>query len=252
MLRRQRLKLLRITIAAVAMLAVGVALLPAAHAAGSAQTATTKKQPTLKELQAAADAVEKRAAEARKTADADEVLAATAMANLRQAEATLAALRGTTAIRAAQAVAPVRQSNFAVTAAQTQLQLAQQNAQQEELSASLANLRPAAPGSLGTVPNVLGSTTTLQLQNARQAVATARRNLAAAQQSANEAALTTTFTPSIDSAGVRAADAAVQNARTLAASAQRAAKTAEINAETLSEQANKARAVANAAAKAAN
>jgi len=244
MLRRQRITLLRIAFAAVALAAVGAVLIPAAHAAGTSQTAAAKKPPTLDELRAAADAVEKRAALARKTADDNEVLAASAMANLRQAEAHLAALRGVTAIHTAQQALAVPQSNAAVLAAQSQLRMAEQNAQQEELTANLANLSTHAPGATS---NVLSGIQQMQVQNARDAVATARRNFAAAQQSAIQVPVVTSFSASIDSNAVRAADIAVANARSLAAAAQRAAKTAEVNAETLSEQANRARAALEAA-----
>jgi len=244
MLRRQRIKLLRIAVAAVAVMAVGMVLLPAAHAADAKPAMAVKNPPTLDELRAAADAVEKRATLARKTADDDEALAATAIANLRQAEAHLAALRGITAIHTAQRAPAVPQANAAVLAAQSQLQMAEQNARQEEFTTNLANLRPAAPGA---TTGVLSGIQQMQLQNARDAVATARRNLITAQQSSVQVPLVTGLAASVDSDAVRAADIAVTNARTVAAAAQRAAKAAEINAETLAEQANKARAAVEAA-----
>ncbi|MEO8884336.1 MAG: hypothetical protein ABI377_13135 [Devosia sp.] len=244
MLRRQRLIVLRIALAAVAIVAVGAALLPAAHAASNTHVTVAKRPPTLEELRAAADAVEKRAALARKTADDDEALAASAVANLRQAEAHLAALRGLTAIHATQQAPAVPQANAAVLAAQSQLRLAQQNAQQEEFTANLTNLRPAAPGATS---NVLSGIQQMQVQNTRDALATAQRNLATAQQSAIQVPVITGFSASIDSDAVRIADVAVANARSLAAAAQRAAKTAEVNAETLAEQADRARAAVEAA-----
>ena len=129
MIRRQRMKLLRITLTGLAVVATIAALVPAigtshAQAASAPHSAAAKRPPTPAQLEAIAIAAEKRAAAATKVAAENKVAAATAEANLRQAEANFDAIRGSVPtpalrVRPLTPLVPSIQSNYATTAAQT-------------------------------------------------------------------------------------------------------------------------------------
>jgi hypothetical protein len=251
MLRRQRMKLIRFSLIALAATAIAAALVPAVGT-GRSQAAThsarSKQQPpTLEQLQAQATAAEKRAAAALDVAGKNKVAAATAAGNLRQAAANFDAMRNLTPGATARPVTPLVpsvQSNYAISAAQTQLQMAQQGQQQAQFSAGMARLRnPTTPGFNG----VLINQGQLAVQNAQTSVLAAQQNYTAAQQSANELSLGSSLRANVSLGSLRSAEVNLETARRLSDAANRAAQTAQVNAETLAEDADNARAAVNAA-----
>ena len=247
MLRRPRLNLIRVTLGALAVLALGAALVPAPGFATSraASSRVAPQPPTLAQLQARADRASKQAGAARQLADRAAIAAASAAANLRDAEATLAGLAEMVPT-VSPLIAPSPPQDYAVAAAQNRLQLAQQQAFQAEAAANLSRLA-APPGGLAGSPALLDNIARQQARNTQSTVFTAQRSLAAAQQSASIATQATNLSVSLGNARLRSAQRAVAAARRLAVTTANAARTADRNAQTLAEAADRARAAANAA-----
>jgi hypothetical protein len=247
MLRRRRLNLIRIALGTLAVLAVGAALLPATgvNPARAASSKLLAQPPTLAQLQARADRASEQAGAARRLADRAAIAAASAAANLRDAEATLAGL-GAIAPTVAPLIQPSQPPDCAVAAAQSRLQLAQQQALQAETSARLGHLN-APPGGLTGGAAILDNMARQQAENAQSTVITAQRNLAAAQQSASMGPQAANLAATLGNTRLRTAQRAVAAARRLAVTTANAARIADRNAQTLAEAADRARAAANAA-----
>ena len=186
---------------------------------GAAAGATpARRAPTPAELEAAAVAAEKRAAAARKAADAAREAAAGAAANLREAEANVAALTRSQSARAALPDLSAQQQAYAVRAAQDRLRMAQQDARQAELNASLQALQtPSANG----VPSILNPGPQMQLQSAQQAVERARADLLAARQAQSMGTQAASLSAAGDAGALRAAETTLESARQIAASTAR-------------------------------
>ena len=249
MLRRQRIKLLRITLTALLVVVAGAALLPAgfAHAASTTQPMSPKVSAakTPAELRKLATRVEAQAARARAAADRAEIAAASAEANLRLAQTSLDNTSRLSPVPQAQLLAP-QLPNPAVAQAQQQLQFAQQRQQQASLGVSAA---PFGPRPLNApLSPILNTIAQSQFQNAQTATFLAQQNLAAARQTANMNAEAASLASNAGAAGLGNAQRNLATAQALATAAARAAKAAELNAQTLAEDADRARAAASAAA----
>lgn len=244
MLRRQRLHLIHIALGTLVVLALGAVLVPVSGISPShaASSKVVVQSPTLAQLQARANRASKQAGAARQLADRAAIAAAAAAASLRDAEATLAGL-GTGAPSVDSVAQP---PDPAVAAAQSRLQLAQQQALQAETTATLGRLN-APPGGLSGGAAIMNNMAQQQAENARSSVVAAQRNLAAAQQSASMGTQAANLSAALGNTRLRTAQRAVAAARRLAITTANAARTADRNAQTLAEAADRARAVANAA-----
>lgn len=229
---------------------LGAGLSPATVAAPAQaamhRSAAADKPPTLAELQSRAKKIAAQAGRARKAADAAEIAAANARANLRLAESNLAAVRNGTGAHARQLQLPAPQQNYAVAQAQAQLQQAQQAAQQAQLNANLSNLSQPPAGAKGLTP-ILGNVNQSTLLNAQSAVIAAQQRLTAAQQSQAMSNQQAALADNFDNAGLANATQNAETARQLADKAERAARAAELNAEALAEDADRACAAVRAA-----
>jgi hypothetical protein len=247
MRRRQRLKLARLALAALTAAAIAATLVPAggalpARAASAADRPVVPAQLSHDELVRRAARAADAAGKARALADKARIAAQSADATHRQAETNLAIAPATASTGEAGTTIPRQQQDYAIAAAQSRLQQAQQNEQLAELRANTIDLgastTPAAGNPAGLV---LGNTAQVELQNARAAVLAAQQDLAAARQSASMANQSAAFAGASRDATVRDAERALTTARRLAAAAARAAAIAETNAQTLAESAERAR-----------
>jgi hypothetical protein len=246
MLRRHRIRLIRLGVAALAVVALAAILIPASsgssHAATPKPATIAKAPPTAAELQAAVTLAGKHATAARNLADKQQLAAAKADANLLQAALTLSTLRATNALHPPAAPAFGAASDYAVQAAQSQLRLAQQNQQMAEMRAAPLQLPSATPGN--ALSAALNTSSQMDVQNAQQAVATAQQALAAAQVTATQVTLTAAIGATADTATLHNATLQVTTARRLAEAAERVAQAAELNAQSLAETADRARTAA--------
>ena len=254
MMRRNSRTLLLLSLTTLVVVTLGLAFgsgIAPSVAAEAARQGTAKTPPTIEQFRDRAALAAKRASTALTLSQRQESAASSAEASLRLAQVNLASLLNLNAAAAPLPPIAAQQLSTSVATAQSRLSLAQQSEMQAELRANTPLPSVASPATNSPIGAILDQSAQLDLQRAREEVASAQRDLTAAQQAQASGTRNAAIASGGAAADIRSAQIAVETAQRLAVAARRAASAATLHADQLAALADAAQGTLKAAKAAA-